>query len=756
MDSPTDPQREIEELRERLARLEKSLQGQPPAPEFSPEARAESMAQPEPAEALESSGTPPPLPTLADMAAPSATPQEGGQEIPPPLPGMECAAPLIGAKREVETKTKSGLPGWPGLASAEGWLARIGVVLLVVGLLLFLKLALDRGWISEVVQLGLTALLSAGFCGLGWKLQDSRRSLAALLFGVGVAGGFGTILAGQAIYQIIPAGAAALLTVLVAVVAVGQSLRAGMAGLAVVGVLGGYGAVLYLGNPALQVPLSTLLGSIFFTTALFLQVWRGWIVLYFLGILLQAVLLSWLGQAHLDGRGYLMVGLFWFGLLGWISSLGPTAGLARGAVPSASSVVRESRAALLFFGALFPWAFAVAVGSWVWTGGLGGLGGEAMRPWQTGGYFLVGCLLTVTGIFLRRLQEGHTPSLRVDAQILAGQAFFVLSLVSWWGGNILMVLLAVQMLAVQEAGRRWSYRGLLLAGHLLAALLFGLLVAMNFQLASGLRPAVPSTALTLLLVVGAFLIMAWRNPKPQSGYVVAGFFAGVVLLWGWAVAEGWPVAESGLFLACWAGAFYWWRPVGPKTATNGRAVAYLIALVLALFLALLGAMQAGMPTGEGVPFFNREAARVLGILAIVSWVVRNSGSPTHVLRWTAYAIFLVLGSVQLWSWHGGVWVSPFWAACAIILMTAGVRQDEKSWRTGAMITLVILLARLFLVDLATLDPVWRTLIFLGTGGSLVAAAYFLPRWAGRQQNNPLPPKTSDPSDPPPPLPPENP
>ena len=44
-----------------------------------------------------------------------------------------------------------------------------------------------------------------------------------------------------------------------------------------------------------------------------------------------------------------------------------------------------------------------------------------------------------------------------------------------------------------------------------------------------------------------------------------------------------------------------------------------------------------------------------------------------------------------------------------------------------MLTLLVVVAKLFIVDLSELEAVWRILLFLGFGGLLLLMSYFFPR-----------------------------
>jgi uncharacterized membrane protein len=61
-----------------------------------------------------------------------------------------------------------------------------------------------------------------------------------------------------------------------------------------------------------------------------------------------------------------------------------------------------------------------------------------------------------------------------------------------------------------------------------------------------------------------------------------------------------------------------------------------------------------------------------------------------------------------------------------VLLLAGIRFNRNAplLYAGAG-TLVLLVAKLFLIDLVGLEAIWRVLIFLGVGGLFLVLSYYL-------------------------------
>lgn len=80
---------------------------------------------------------------------------------------------------------------------------------------------------------------------------------------------------------------------------------------------------------------------------------------------------------------------------------------------------------------------------------------------------------------------------------------------------------------------------------------------------------------------------------------------------------------------------------------------------------------------------------------------------------------LVLG----WLWHelsrlpaGHAWVTVSWGLYGVVLLVAGLRLDQPGLRKVALARFAAVVGKLFIVDLARLEPIWRILLFLGFGG----------------------------------------
>lgn len=113
---------------------------------------------------------------------------------------------------------------------------------------------------------------------------------------------------------------------------------------------------------------------------------------------------------------------------------------------------------------------------------------------------------------------------------------------------------------------------------------------------------------------------------------------------------------------------------------------------------------------------------VVAVLFLLVWIAREAGVTSEPMVWTTAGWGLVALSLLVIS---VVWWNP------------GIR------RTGVLVLLLVL-GKLFLVDLAAVEPVWRVLLFIGLGGLMLGCSYLLPRLVRQEvpthrEPPPLPP-----------------
>jgi uncharacterized membrane protein len=188
-------------------------------------------------------------------------------------------------------------------------------------------------------------------------------------------------------------------------------------------------------------------------------------------------------------------------------------------------------------------------------------------------------------------------------------------------------------------------------------------------------------------------------------------------------------------------------PVGAIGALGGNA--------LLLALAALGVgmhLLAGRWAGRGVRFTAHKL-----FLGLAGWTAFRLLESGHAGAATSAADLAVLAAglaaaalvprrrhalayrlvvhagVLAWLWRalhplesGAGLVTVSWGVYAVALLLLAMRTRAPLLERVAVATLLLTVAKLFAVDLAALDALYRVLLFLGIGGAFLALSYLLP------------------------------
>jgi uncharacterized membrane protein len=100
----------------------------------------------------------------------------------------------------------------------------------------------------------------------------------------------------------------------------------------------------------------------------------------------------------------------------------------------------------------------------------------------------------------------------------------------------------------------------------------------------------------------------------------------------------------------------------------------------------------------------------------------------------AYRVFVHVGLMG-WLWRelapyeGGQGLATIsWGAFGLVLLLYGLRSNRPVVERTGIATLLAVVAKLFLVDLSALHPLFRVLLFLGFGAVFLFLSYALQGW----------------------------
>ncbi len=163
-------------------------------------------------------------------AAPSATPASA-QAPPPPSDS------LLAAVREWK---------WEQIVGGN-WLARVGVLALIIGVAFFLKLAIDNDWIGPTGQVALGIAVGVALLAAGEYWQRRYAIFAQALSGGGIGILYLSIFAAHSTFGLIDVYLATGILLLISVTAAAIAIRYESRALAIIGILGAFSAPFILG-----------------------------------------------------------------------------------------------------------------------------------------------------------------------------------------------------------------------------------------------------------------------------------------------------------------------------------------------------------------------------------------------------------------------------------------------------------------------------------------------------------------------------
>ena len=171
----------------------------------------------------------------------SATPPSEAAPVSDTQPDATISAPPDGERPDVSSWD------WEWLLGGN-WLARVGILAVIIGVGFFLKLAFDNDWIGETGRVVLGLVIGAALLSGGEFWSRKYPAWAQAVTGGGIAILYLSVFAAHVLYGLVPAAAALGLSSLVTLGAAGLALRYESRAVAVLGMLGGFATPLFLAD----------------------------------------------------------------------------------------------------------------------------------------------------------------------------------------------------------------------------------------------------------------------------------------------------------------------------------------------------------------------------------------------------------------------------------------------------------------------------------------------------------------------------
>lgn len=207
----------------------------------------------------------PPQPQVPEPAKPEPPPQPVEAPVESKREEMQAAFQAAEERRQVRPQpVEEGPSFWekfmeknPDIEKfiGENLFNKIGIAVLVIGIGFFLKFAIDKNWINEIGRTFIGFLCGAALIALAHRMRKSFASFSSVLVGGGVAVLYFTVAIAFHQYHLIGQTAAFLLAVFITAFTVLLSISYDRKELAVVAILGGFGAPFMVSTGAGNMPV---------------------------------------------------------------------------------------------------------------------------------------------------------------------------------------------------------------------------------------------------------------------------------------------------------------------------------------------------------------------------------------------------------------------------------------------------------------------------------------------------------------------
>jgi uncharacterized membrane protein len=226
-------------------------------------------------------------PSLAAPAGPSHAwfepdDEPGAEPQPPPPPPP--SPPYVAAPRGPSLADRLAAIDTSALLGARG-LAVAGGIVTLLGVVFFFILAVNNGWIGPVARVSLGAVASAAVFGAGLFVRQRYGQLSSALaaVGTGIAGGYVTLLAATAMYDLVPKSIGLILAAAIAAAGLAVALAWDAELIGILGLIGAMAAPGLLAFDSGLTNVGVAFVAFVFAALTFVAVRRAWQMLLWIG-----------------------------------------------------------------------------------------------------------------------------------------------------------------------------------------------------------------------------------------------------------------------------------------------------------------------------------------------------------------------------------------------------------------------------------------------------------------------------------------
>ncbi|KAA3637412.1 MAG: DUF2339 domain-containing protein [Calditrichaeota bacterium] len=621
------------------------------------------------------------------------------------------------------------------MKSGEYWLNKIGIGLVIFAVLFFFKYSIDQGWLVPKLRIGMGIVFGCILQFLAFKTYLKKRHFSLVLFGGGIAVFYISGFAAFQMFSLVSHQTAFFFMLAVTLYAISLSIKQNEQILSLIGVLGAMATpfLLYTGEgdiPGLMMYMSVVIAGT--SVIYFFKSWRGLLwTTYIIGVFI--VLLGGLDivenqNAHTDSERWsvqLALVLCWlaFAIIPLLREVFAQINPQKYKYIQftylkklVSEQFEQSAAKHAYILFVTTPVIVYTASTLLWT--------ENYMPQKTWGWIAMATAMFYwfTAYQLKKWANLKTVQL---IKLLVGILFLTVSFFLLFEGKTLMAVLGTEAFVLFYIGNKFNDSKFLRSSYILYAILFfgtAIRIGWDFNRPDRFFNLENMTDLWVIgLMFAAFYVSKINLVKRIF------FPAGILLLTALFDQQFNGNLLFFLLTAVMLGMHLTQRYLHDKVLTTYAQV-YLGALSLLMINRLMLLEISLFPTDLGVrPIFNLTTGidvLFLAALLYAARLIRSQSEKTIYYIWAHIIILSIFLREFQSSENGQGIVTIAWGLYAAILLIAGLRLNKVSLRKAALITLMVVVAKLFLVDLSNLETIWRILLFLGFGGVFLLLSYY--------------------------------
>jgi|GEM_PF-489804 len=606
-------------------------------------------------------------------------------------------------------------------------LAWVGGAATLVGVVLFLALAVSRGWLGEDARILSAAVACSALMAAGAWLHSrrGRTEAAKAMVGAATAGLYCTLIVASASYHLISAIDAVALSLLVGGAATTLAIRWAGRVVAALGLLGALISPVLVGAAASAATTSVL--ALACACAIAVVTRQRWTWLGFASVLVCAPQwAAWLSKGQ--GAALDVVVLTVFATLGLTGAIGAQTQTDARRLPRGSAALAALSACLV-----------AVIGRLVLDSDAGEAAAQLWLAALAGSHAVLGICRFRRVPIAAPLRQVLIAIAVVLADVSFGFGTGGVTLALGWAAAAVGFAWLVRRAASRADGE--ALAGLGLGAHIALTLIRALVDAPVGALGSADAALIPLLSVSALAAasLGSAQIVgaerpAWRTALNALGlaavaYLTACTLSGPALVLAWCgeglalsrfastlhAADG-PTARRGAagFLAL-AVLHVLVAEAPPWALVTGTQDASGAALALgAIALAMFGAARShGVGSKLGAGLLGGSAAAVIYLASVAIVSVFQPGAEAE----TETVLDLTVRQ------EGQVVLSTLWGTVGLAALIVGLRRKNSTVRTAALAWLMITVGKVFLYDLSTLTSIFRVVSFVALGLLLLAGAY---------------------------------